>query len=184
MKRGIVVAAAGRRIDADDADVSRFPLEHVERTRRRIRDTLIARGATVVISSAACGADLLALTEAGDLQLRRRAVLPFAPERFVQTSVIDRPGGWALVFDETLRQLRATGDLIILSEPPGDGAYTAASETILDEAERIARENGDRPAALVIWDGRVRPGLDHTKQFRDSAERRGFQIVEVLTSGE
>lgn len=183
MKHGVIVAAAGRRIDPDDAPVSRFPLESVEQTRQRIRETLVRRGATALVSSAACGADLLALSAAADLRLTRRVVLPFEPEQFRRTSVIDRPGDWAPLFDEMLRQLQASGDLIVLQERPGDAAYEAVGEAVLAEATRIARQNGDRPVAMVIWDGRVRPGVDLTAQFRDSAGRRGFEVVDVLTLG-
>jgi hypothetical protein len=183
VKHGVIVAAAGRRIDPEDAPVSRFPLESVEQTRQRIKDTLVRRGATALVSSAACGADLLALSAAADLNLRRRVVLPFEPERFRETSVIDRPGNWAPVFDETVRQLQATGDVIVLDEAPGDAAYEAVGEAILSEAARLAGEDGHRSVAMVIWDGRVRPGVDLTAEFRNSAARRGFEIVEVLTFG-
>ena len=110
-------------------------------------------------------------------------MLPFEPEQFRQTSVIDRPGDWAPIFDEMLRQLQASGDLIVLQEPPGDAAYEAVSEAVLAEATRIARENGNRLMAMVIWDGSARPGIDFTVQFRDSARRRGFEVVDVLTVG-
>jgi hypothetical protein len=49
-------------------------------------------------------------------------------------------------------------------------------------AEAIARENGDRRVAMIIWDGQQRDGVDLTMQFRGSAKRRGFEIVDVLTS--
>jgi hypothetical protein len=177
-----VVAAAGRRIDADDAAVRRFPLDGIDTTRRRIRDILLGQQAVALVSSAACGADLLALSAAAELRLRRRVVLPFEAEQFRTSSVTDRPGDWAPMFDETLRQIRATGDLVVLEEAPGDHAYALASEAVLDEAEAIARENGDRRVAMIIWDGQQRDGVDLTMQFRGSAKRRGFEIVDVLTS--
>ena len=101
VKRGAIVAAAGRRIDPWDAAVPRFPSSAVRETRRRIDDTLVRHQAIALVTSAACGADLLALSSAADLRLRRRVVLPFAPALFRQTSVTDRPGEWGPVFDET-----------------------------------------------------------------------------------
>ena len=183
MKGGAIVAAAGRRIDPDDATVTRFPLAAIRQTRRRIDDTLVRCSATALVTSAACGADLLALSSAADLRLRRRVVLPFEPELFRETSVIDRPGNWGPVFDETLMQLRAAGDVVLLHESPDDAGYAAASEAILDEAERIAVQNGDRLVAMIIWDGHPRTGFDLTARFRESAARRGFEIVDVLTLG-
>jgi hypothetical protein len=185
VKHGVVFATAGRRSDADDTIISRFPLVSVEQTLHRIREALMQWGATAVVSSAACGADLLALSAAADLHLMRRVVLPFEPERFRETSVLDRPGNWAAIFDETLRELQPRGEVVVLEEMAGDteAAFLAVGETVLAEAAKIARNNGGRPAAMVIWDGRPRPGVDLTAHFRDSAVRLGFEIVEVLTVG-
>jgi hypothetical protein len=184
MKRALVVAAAGRRIDSDDADVARFPLARVDRVRDGIRTRLSEHDVAAVIASAACGADLLVLAEAGGLRIRRRAVLPFSPERFIETSVRDRPGGWTPLFRTIMRELQAAGEVVVLDETPGDAGYAATGEAILDEAEHLARRLGIRPAALVVWDGRPRSGVDLTRQFRESAERRGFEILEVSTLDE
>ena len=183
MKGGAIVAAAGRRIDPDDAIVTRFPLAAIRRTRLRIDDALVRCGATALVTSAACGADLLALSAAADLRLRRRVVLPFDPQLFRETSVIDRPGDWGPVFDETLLRLRAAGDVVLLHESPDDAGYAAAGEVILDEAERLAGENGDRLVAMIVWDGHPRTGFDLTWRFRESAARRGFEIADVPTLG-
>src|SRR5262245_52110419 len=69
--RRMVVALAGRRIDAPRAAMPRFPLERRSAVRRRIRVQLELLGADVLVSSAACGADLLAQDIAGKLGLRR-----------------------------------------------------------------------------------------------------------------
>jgi hypothetical protein len=183
VKRGAIVAAAGRRIDPDMATVTRFPSAAIGETRQRIDDTLVRCGATSLVTSAACGADLLVLSAAADLRLRRRVILPFDPERFRETSVIDRPGDWGPLYDETLLQLQAAGDVVILEESSDDNGYAAVGEAVLTEAERIAQENGDRLVAMVIWDGRPRPGVDLTARFRESAGLRGFEIVDVLTLG-
>ena len=180
-KHGRVIAAAGRRIDAEDADVLRFPLDRVDETRGKIRAALVECGAIAVVSSAACGADLLALAEAGTLGLRRRVVLPFDAVRFKQISVTDRPGDWAPLFDEIVRQVEASGDLVVLDEQPGDAGYAVATDAVLTEAEAMARQNGGRPAAMVIWDGRMRPGIDLTQHFRDTAGDRGFDILDIFT---
>jgi len=155
----------------------------VRETRRRIDDALVRHGAIALVTSAACGADLLALSSAADLRLRRRVVLPFAPELFRQTSVMDRPGEWGPVFDETMLQLQAAGDVLVLDGSPDDDGYSAVGEAILGEVERLAGESGDSPVAMVIWDGRLRPGVDQTARFRESARRRGFEIVDVPTLG-
>src|ERR1700687_257733 len=109
--RGAIVALAGRRVDPVDADTRRFPLENVTLVRKRLSELFVAERATALVSSAACGADLAALEAAERLGLRWRIVLPFAPERFRQTSVIDRPGDWGPVFDRLIAQSRIAGDL-------------------------------------------------------------------------
>ena len=86
-----VVALAGRRIDAPDAPI-RFSPRSVESVRGLLRAYFTEGGASCLVSSAACGADLLALDVAGSLDMRRRVVLPYSPERFRETSVTDRKG--------------------------------------------------------------------------------------------
>ena len=63
----MILAFAGRRMDAAGAAPPRFPLTNVALVRRRIRALLEAHSATAIVSSAACGADLIALGEAGAL---------------------------------------------------------------------------------------------------------------------
>ena len=55
----------GRRLDAEGAP-ERFPLQNRAEVEERVRHALEDAGAQIIISSAACGADLLALAGAGD----------------------------------------------------------------------------------------------------------------------
>ena len=113
-----VVALAGRRIDLPDAQVPQFPLGNVQEVGRRIYEALCEMHAVALVCSAACGADLVALEQAKQLGLRRRVVLPFAPERFRETSVVDRPGDWGPLYDQQVAATAAAGDLLVL-----DGCY-------------------------------------------------------------
>ncbi len=63
-------------------EATRFPLHAVPLVRERVSDLLQREHAKALVSSAACGADLIALEQAERLIVRRRVVLPFAPERF------------------------------------------------------------------------------------------------------
>src|SRR4030095_8073400 len=108
----MIIALAGRRIDAPDAATPRFPVENTEVAARRIHELLEAQGATALVSSAACGADLLALVEAGALGIRRRVVLPFDRKRFREISVVDRPGEWGRLYDDVLDEVSSNGDLV------------------------------------------------------------------------
>lgn len=177
---GLVLAVAGRRIDAADAAERRFPLENVGLVAGRVHGLIVDRRVAAVVSSAACGADLIALTEAGRLKRRRRVVLPGERERFKQHSVVDRPGDWAPVFDGVIDAVAAEGDLVTI-DGDGGGGYAAANEAILDEAQRIARGIGAGIAAAIVWEGQPRGDDDVTAMFKRSAERRGFEVVTVLT---
>ena len=61
---GVVIAFAGRRIDAPDAEVARFPASRVDAAEARLEQVIRERGAVALVSSAACGADLVALAVA------------------------------------------------------------------------------------------------------------------------
>jgi hypothetical protein len=177
----MVLAIAGRRIDAPDA-VPRFPAQNVPLVRSRIRAELLRTGAKAVVGSAACGADLIAMAEAGSAMLRRIVVLPFETERFKKASVADRPGDWGPIFDRVMDSVAAQGDLVILQgHSEGDEAYVATNEAILDRAERIARETNDVVSALIVWDGKKRGDDDLTYRFGESARRRALPVLEVLT---
>jgi hypothetical protein len=129
-----------------------------------------------------CGAELIALDVAGVLELRRRVVLPFAPERFRQTSVTDRPGDWGPLFDRIIGEVRAEGDLVVLGLHEGDlPTYAAANEAILNEAEALAGGEPWQVVAVIVWEGRVRGPDDLTEAFATLARARGHAVREVLT---
>ena len=179
-----IVALAGRRIDAPDARPSRFPLANADAVRERIRDVLVRRGATTLVSSAACGADLVAIEAARELGLRCVFVLPFARHRFRAISVVDRPGAderWGPAFDRLLREL-PRGDVIVLGgNGEGAAAFAAANERILGEALGLAGASGADAVAVIAWDGVPRGGDDLTAQFADAAGRRGMTVEELST---
>jgi hypothetical protein len=189
-----VVALAGRRVDPPDADTPRFPSENVGLVRERLRSFLEERQAAVLVCSAACGADLVALEAAGTLGMRRRIILPFDPERFRETSVTDRPGDWGPLYERVIAAARRTGDLVVLEGAGAGGtAYLAANERILDQALHLAGVAADNGAAalgpvapevalaVIVWEGQSRGDDDATAQFATSARRRGLAVEEVLT---
>jgi hypothetical protein len=177
----MVVALAGRRIDAPDATLRRFPSEHVTIVRSRLRELFVDIGARALVTSAACGADLIALEVAGDLNLRRRVILPFEAARFREMSVTDRPGGWGQAFDRIIGEVKAAGDLRIVGAGSGGAAFESTNQIILDEADSMRAQLGSAAAAVIVWNGQSRGPDDLTARFRDLAERRGLQIYEVST---
>src|SRR5664279_2133900 len=89
-----VAAVAGRRVDAPDAREVRFPANAELMVRNDIQRLLVEYGIGTLVSSAACGADIVALEVAVELGLRLVIVLPFERHRFRATSVTDRGEAW------------------------------------------------------------------------------------------
>lgn len=178
-----VAALAGRRIDAADSATPRFPLEHAEIVRDRLKALLVAEGTDALVCSAACGADLIALDVAGTLGARRRVVLPFAPERFRETSVTDRPGDWGPLFDRIIGEVQGVGDVVVLGLDEGDDAtYAAANDAILNEAEALVAEHPTDVVAIIVWEGDSRGEGDLTEAFATSARARDHPVREILTT--
>jgi hypothetical protein len=82
--RPTVVAFAGRRIDAEGAKAARFPFANVGAVRAAIGASLERIAPYLLIASAACGADLMALQAAASGHIRMRIVLPFPPAALSQ----------------------------------------------------------------------------------------------------
>jgi hypothetical protein len=191
----MIIALAGRRIDASDADVPRFPLQNVDLVRARLRTAFETFAADTLACSASCGSDLLALSVAGELGMRRRIILPYDRDRFRRTSVTDRPGDWGRLFDEVCADADATGSLITLdSASTDDKAYIATNTRILEEVVALVRSDTDKHVdsdkrritsgyalAVVVWEGETRGDDDLTAAFADLARDLGLSIVEILT---
>lgn len=178
----MIVALAGRRIDAPDAANPVFPVASVDRVRESIRKLFEDERATALVSSAACGADLLALEAAGGLGMRRRIVLPFEPDRFRESSVIDRPGDWGSLFDEVIAEVKDKGDLVDLKlDSEADESYVQANHAILQEALNLAGSSSDGVSAVLVWNGASRGESDITSAFGDAARALGWRVLEVST---
>ena len=177
----MIIGLSGRRIDKEGARPPHFPLANVEFVRQRLRTLLQEEAVTGIVSSAACGADLLALNEAIGLGIRCRVVLPFDRERFRETSVLDRPGDWRF-YDSVIDKVASSNDLITLAPALDDEtAYQAANRAILDEAVEMGRSTSEEMRALLVWDGRSRGSGDLTEAFGVAAKQRGLDVLEVFT---
>lgn len=180
----MIIALAGRRVDAINAKQSRFPAEpeNIERVRRRLHAMFTSHCSIALVSSAACGADLIALEEAGRLGLRRKVVLPFSRAKFRSTSVVDRPGNWGPLFDKEVGEVAAHGDLIVLRTKPGGGIYVRTNHTIIEEAIALGNDLKCPVVAVRIWEGKTRGAGDLTEEFGLYAKKRDIPLLEdVLT---
>jgi hypothetical protein len=177
----MILALSGRRIDAPDAELVRFPLDNIERVRQAIRRLFVAQGVSWLVSSAACGADLIALSEAGQLGIRRRIVLPFDRAKFRESSVVDRPGDWGELYDQIVADVGSTGDIVFVEAKDGNDPFRATCQEILNEAAAIGKERRQPVGAVMVWDGNVRETPDYTSEFGADAKARGMTVVEIST---
>ena len=192
-----IVGFAGRRIDAPDSSQPRFPVSQIDRVYKQITALFIKNECSMLITSAACGADLLALQVAQNLRMRYRIILPFAAERFRMTSVVDRPAtkewSWGTMFDQVVSSAQENGDLVILKTGEDRHAgYQAVNHAILDLAQEqcaIQSKQGETKAAqdfknihaVIAWDGHPRGASDLTRHFANEARMRGIVVTEILT---
>ena len=177
----MIVALAGRRIDAQGAQRRAFPQSCVSAVYERLEALFTREAPAALVSSAACGADLIALEVARTLSIRRRVVLPSEPAAFRASSVVDRPGNWGEILDRTMIEVSNAGDLVVRRDlPAGDEGHLAANRVILDEAIALASGHAPAVAAVVVWEG-PRTGADATRSFAEEARHRRILVIEVPT---
>jgi hypothetical protein len=182
----VIVALAGRRIDAHDADVARFPLDRIDAVRARLRAALREVGARDLVSAAACGADLAGLETAATLGIRRHIVLPAPIGDFREHSVADRPGNWGPVFDQVVVDVAAAGCLdVIRAHATGDDLYRAVNAIIIERAIAIAVRVAQPLMVFAIWDGPLSGRADFTQDFVATARRRDIAVrsIPIMTLG-
>jgi hypothetical protein len=185
-----VIVLAGKRIDAEDSDTPRFPLEHADAVKEQMRTLFRRLKVQALVCSAANGADLLALEVARDLHIPAYVVLPFDRESFRESSVVDRPGAWGSLFDDLVDDVERQGRLIVM-EQVGDNhnAYLDAVIAMLDKAAELSGRMADgQPAtspgtvtAVAVWNGESRGSRDVTVYFINEAKERGFAPHEIET---
>jgi hypothetical protein len=183
----MIIAFAGRRIDSPDTLPPRFPLENVTLVRKRMQAFFNSSHPSLLISSGACGADLIAMEVAGEFNIQRVMVLPFPAKEFRNTSVIDRPGDWGVLFDTIIVELQSTGKIVNLNFSQEDQqAYNKVNIEILDLASsypsKASKKSIDEIVGLVAWEGKKREGADATAQFIEEARKRNIPIREIRTS--
>lgn len=178
----MIIALAGRRIDAPDAKTIRFPPEMKDAVRQKILKFFRDEKVIALVSSAACGADLLAQDAARVLKIRRHIILPFSRRRFRETSVTDRPGEWGELFDDICSEVKRDGNLIVLRKHRKDEkeAYSAVTDKILELAEDLRREN-EIVTAVIVWEGKAKDETDETAAFAEKARLRNIFVKEILT---
>jgi hypothetical protein len=178
----MIVALAGRRIDALDAEEKRFPLEMEEVVYSRIREFFHKNSVEILVSSAACGADLLAQKAARELGIERHIILPFGREKFRETSVTDRPGDWGKLFDEVCDEAEREGNLTVLEgfEDDEENAYSAVTTEIIKRAKSLQSKD-EKVLAVAVWEGEAKDETDETASFIEQAKAQNIAVKEIPT---
>ena len=175
--RGPIIVGAGRRVDAPDARVARFPPQNVPKVRNKIHQLLVNQKPLAIVSAAACGADLLLLDVGGEIRIPRYVLLPSEPEEFRVSSVTDRPGNWGELYSKVLR----TSKVEVLKLPEGQEGYFETNLKLLDRGEMLAKQEHTSVNALVVWNQESRGPDDVTAHFLEQAKLRKMPILEIST---
>jgi len=180
----MVVALAGRRISAPGSNPLRFPVENVSKVRERLEKFFASTRPEILVSSGACGADLLALEVAGSMGILRSIVLPFEPPRFKTLSVIDRPGDWGPLFDKICKEVEREEKIQVQNYAENDDSkYFEISVDILQRAEKLSEkyDSSKNIVAVIVWDGEAKTRDDATLDFKIKAAAQNCEIVEIST---
>ena len=180
----MVIALAGRRISAPGSNPIRFPLENVSKVKEKLRIFFASTRPDVLVSSGACGADLLALEVAGNMGVLRSIVLPFDPPKFKTISVTDRPGDWGQLFDRICQEVEREEKIEVKHYHENDETkYRKINVDILHRAEVLAEKYGSPKdiVAVIVWNGKPKSDGDMTLDFKREAAARNFEIREVST---
>jgi len=176
---GTVACLAGRRIDAEDADPVRFPVQSEAEVRASLSRVFAAESVRHLVCSAACGADIIALEACEAYDIPVTIVLPFAAAAFRRVSVTDRAGDWGSRFDRMVARAHAGDQLIELDLSPDDpDAFERANEEIVSSAAGFPSKEH---LAVIVWDGEKKGETDITGHVRDLAKARGFRVLEIPT---
>jgi hypothetical protein len=177
----MILGLSGRRIDAADAEQVRFPLQNVESVRLAVRRLLVGQKVTWLVSSAACGADLIALSEAETLGIERTVVLPFSREKFRDSSVVDRPGEWGELYDRVMDEVEGKGEVLIVRAKDHEDPFELVCQAILENAVALGKERHEATGAVMVWDGEARETPDYTAEFGADARKRGLAVFDLRT---
>jgi hypothetical protein len=139
------------------------------------------QNATALVSSAACGADLIAQQEAGLLSLGRKIVLGSPAENFRRASVTDRPGNWGPLFDQIVAEVAAADGLAVLEPQNGTTRFAATNEAIVRLALQLGNHTDTAVTAVLVWDGMRTGKGDWTAHFGDIARSNGLPVKEIST---
>lgn len=174
-----VVVFSGHMIDRADRPQARFPASKAASAKERIQaqlDLWQISASDRVISSAACGSDILFLECCLDRQITPQVLLASPKEDFIQSSVAFAGPEWIRRFE----QVCARSTVCILGQAFADqglNVYARTNLWIVQKAENWIASSNAEGFALLVWNGVRRdqnPG--GTAHFAQSVKENHWQI--------
>jgi hypothetical protein len=172
-----VIVQAGRRVDGANAETACFPVANVNLVKDRIKAGLLENKPLALVSSAACGTDLVALEVAEQIKIDRFILLPSLPAEFRASSVTDRLGNWGDLFDRLMK----TSHVEVLTLPEGQQGYLETNLKLLDKAQSMAKKRDVEVKAMVAWNQESKGPDDVTAHFLEQARLRYLPIINIST---
>ena len=168
-----VVIFTGHRVDAPDRPNPRFPAARAAPAAQAIAKAL-PYDATLGISSAANGGDILFLEACAARAIPCQIILPFPPEDFLHLSVATAaPGDWEARFSRLWLNTPAD-HRHILTVPEGASPYAACNDALMAHAAELGT-----PQVIVLWDGNTGDGPGGTSDLVAKARTRGWPITVI-----
>ena len=162
-----VIAFAGHMIDVPGRPTPRFPPELESVVAAAIRDRLARMHRPIVYTSAACGADLIAIEVAFDCGAEVNVLLPFNREDFVRTSVAVGGPRWTERFDAALARATRVIPATEESHLGDDVLFEHAAMLVEGLTSLRAAQLETTPALLCV--------LDAAEQGRVGGTRRSYE---------
>ncbi len=158
-----VLAFAGHMIDAPGRVEPRFPPSMEGAVAADLRERLASAHRPIVYTSAACGADLLFIEAAFDVDAEVNVVLPFDRDDFVATSVAFAGDRWVERFDRALagatRVIQATDERHL----GDDVLFAHAQHLVAGLAVLRASQLHVVPSMLCVMDRRAADAVGGTR---------------------
>ncbi|NJL47299.1 MAG: DUF4071 domain-containing protein [Leptolyngbyaceae cyanobacterium SM2_5_2] len=164
-----VAVFCGHRVDAQDREIPRFPIQLEAAVYQAIHQQLKALGTYVGFASAASGCDILFLEALLSLGGEINIVLPYNRDQFVADAVQGDPSGnWVERFNHVLAQAR---EVIVASDhkPKHDEiSYEYSNRLLHGLASMRAKQLQTTLVPLAVWDrqpGDGHGGTAHTVSY-------------------
>jgi hypothetical protein len=179
-----VLVFAGHMVDLPERGEPRFPPELEPAAGEAVRGAVAGLlrefpGQRILaLSAAARGGDILFIEACRALGVPHLVCLPFAPERFLETSVEGAGAAWVARYREILA---SAGDGVLVM-PDDDArpareasAYVRFNRWLLELAEHL----GDEHHLVALWDGEEGDGAGGTEELVRAVRAAGGRVIHV-----